>query len=144
MESPPTLHHVGIATADAMTESEQWRRILGYRIVVPLTHDPIQRVKVLFMSTGQERDVPVELVEPATEDSPVNGFLRRGGGFYHACYEVDDIEQALDRAEANGAIVVQTPVEAVVYNQRRIAWCYTPSRRLIEYLERLKEPGRHG
>lgn len=144
MDNAPTLHHVGIATVDAMRESEQWRRILGYRIVVPLTHDPIQRVKVLFMSTGQEGDVPVELVEPAAEDSPVNGFLRSGGGFYHACYEVDDIEQALDHARANGAIVVQPPREAVAYDQRRIAWCYTPSRRLIEYLERPKEPRTHG
>jgi len=49
---------------------------------------------------------------------------------------VDHLEQALADARTLGAIIARSPVSAVAFGGRRIAWIYTKNRLLIEYLER--------
>lgn len=131
-----TLHHIGVATENALLESEQWRQMFGYKVVSDLIYDPVQKVKVLFLSDGNPNGVLVELVEPAAEDSPVKTFLQKGSRFYHMCHEVNDIDLALGQARSLGALVIQQPVGAVAFQGRRIAWCYTRTKHLIELLER--------
>ena len=42
--------------------------------------------------------IPVyELVEPASEASPVSNFLKKRGGLHHVCYEIDDLEEGCAR-----------------------------------------------
>jgi methylmalonyl-CoA/ethylmalonyl-CoA epimerase len=131
-----TLHHIGVASENALLESEQWRQMLGFKIVSDLTYDPVQKVNVLFLSDGNKNGILLELVEPAAEDSPVKTFLEKGSRFYHICHEVDDIEIALAQIRSQGALIIQQPVSATAFRGRRIAWCYTRTKHLIELLER--------
>ncbi len=63
-----------------------------------------QKVNVLVMSAGSQR---IELVEPATDDSPVSKFLaKRGGGLHHLAYDVDDLEKTLTRLRAEGVLLI--------------------------------------
>ena len=78
----------------------------------------------------------IELVEPASDDSPVTKFLReRGGGLHHLCYEVQDLEQALAAFKSRGAVLAKRPLPAVAFDGRRIAWIVTTEKLLIELLE---------
>jgi methylmalonyl-CoA/ethylmalonyl-CoA epimerase len=77
----------------------------------------------------------IELVAPATEDSPVTRVLAKSITAYHACYEVDDIEEALINVRAQGCLVISKPTPATAFSGRRIAWFYTPTRQLIELVE---------
>jgi methylmalonyl-CoA epimerase len=55
---------------------------------------------VLVCFAGEQR---IELVEPATSDSPVSAFLaKRGGGLHHLAYRVDSVERALEALKAAG------------------------------------------
>ena len=100
-------------------------------------HDPLQRVQVSFFKPADSQNPVFELVEPADEDSPVNSFLRkRGGGFHHICYEVDDLDARLGEAQSAGLAVVSVPKPAVAFDGRRIAWVCSKNRLLMELLER--------
>jgi methylmalonyl-CoA/ethylmalonyl-CoA epimerase len=129
------LHHIGIASSDARHDAEQWARLLGYHPVGEMIHDPVQRVNVLFLARDGE-DTLIELVEPASDDAPMTRFLSSPTKMYHLCYEVEDLQAAVDYARHNGALVVQEPVPAVAFQQRRIAWCFSKTGQLVEYLER--------
>ncbi len=96
--------------------------------------DPIQRVKVAFLSMPGT-DVQMELVEPAGEQSPVQAFLEKGGGLHHLCYEVEDCDQALSALRQRNAMIVRRPKPAVAFKGRRIAWVVSAEKLLIELLE---------
>ena len=101
-----------------------------------LSHDPIQRVRVSFFSPVDTRNPVFELVEPASEASPVSNFLKKGGGLHHVCYEIDDLESGLCEARGVGLVIVADPAPAVAFGGRRIAWVCSKRRLLVELLER--------
>jgi methylmalonyl-CoA/ethylmalonyl-CoA epimerase len=55
---------------------------------------------------------------------------------HHVCYVVDSLEQKLEESRAQRSLIVRSPVPAVAFGGRRIAWIYTRQKLLIEYLER--------
>ena len=66
-----------------------------------IIHDPVQRVRVSFFRPFDARNPVFELVEPAEAQSPVSSFLEKGGGLHHVCYEVDDLDLALQRGQSS-------------------------------------------
>ena len=75
-----------------------------------------QRVNVLVVRAGQTR---IELVEPASEDSPVTGFLeKRGGGLHHLAYRVDDVQAAIDALKQRGMRLIDESPRPGVHNTR--------------------------
>lgn len=100
-----------------------------------IVSDPLQGVRVSFLETGAGQP-SVELVEPAGEESPVTGFLKRGGGLHHLCYEVESLEAQIERSRGAHAVLARPPQPAAAFGGRRICWVLTPQRLLIEYLER--------
>ena len=110
--------------------------LTGATSITPIVVDPIQEVSVAFLSDGRPGTGQIELVEPVGDESPVRALAQRGGGLHHVCYEVDDLEEQLDRARRTHAVVVRPPQPAAAFQGRRIAWVMTRSGLLIEYLER--------
>jgi len=98
--------------------------------------DEVQKVKVAFVDCGG--GVSLELIEPLTVDSPVTRFLKGGGGLHHLCYEVDDIDEAVDDLRGQGALLVCSPVPAAAFNGKKIAFLYLYKKSLIEIVERGK------
>jgi methylmalonyl-CoA/ethylmalonyl-CoA epimerase len=129
------LSHVGIAVPNIEQAVAAYGRIFGYIVRSGPFVDPIQKTSVCFMGTGQDGDMPIELVAPIGDDSPVNRLLGKGIGTYHFCYEVDDLTEALKHVRSQGCLVVSEPVPAVAFAGRRIAWFYTPTRQLTELVE---------
>lgn len=127
------LHHVGIVVEDVVTSAAIYENSMGARIVSGPFVDETQRVKVIFITTGS--DISIELIEPLSDDSPVSNFLRQGGGLNHLCYEVNDMEGALQHARSQGAIIVRDPVPAVAFDGRLIAFVLPRTRILTEFLE---------
>jgi len=78
----------------------------------------------------------IELVEPAGAESPVQNFLKRGGGLHHLCYEVDSLTAQLQLSRSLGGLIVRQPMPAVAFGGRQIAWVYTADKLLTEYLAR--------
>jgi methylmalonyl-CoA/ethylmalonyl-CoA epimerase len=91
---------------------------------------------VAFLDLPTQGGAQFELVQPLTPDSPVAGFLKKGGGLHHLCYEVDDLDQQIKWMKSQRVALVSSPKPAVAFDGRRIAWMLTREFLLIEYLER--------
>jgi len=132
------LHHLGWVGNDVARMRAAFERD-GAEVVSPPIDNPIQRVTVQFLReppTGELWELVAPLGEPAA--SPLASRLGRGGGFDHVCYELDDADGTLESVVAaevaRGARVVCEPVIAAAF-ERRIAFVFRRSRRLIEFVE---------
>lgn len=128
------LHHMGFVVADIATAMPAFTRSMVATWDGQIFEDPLQRVKVAFMTT-RPGDAQIELVQPVGEGSPVARFLQQGGGMHHLCYEVADLEAELMAFRSRGAAIASRPKPAVAFGGRRIAWVITPEKFLVELLE---------
>lgn len=131
-----TFHHSGVAVSNLEQACAFYSQAFGFQIISGPYDDPIQQVKVCFLGPASQNSTSLELICPLNLTSPVNSYLTKGIGAYHMCFEVEGIAEALDALWRNGSVVVSGPAPAVAFAGRRIAWCFTPTRQLIELLER--------
>jgi methylmalonyl-CoA/ethylmalonyl-CoA epimerase len=130
------LHHLGFVVPSISSAGETFAASMSARWDGDVIHDPIQQVRVAFFYPVDSRNPVFELVEPASETSPVGNFLKKRGGLHHVCYEVDDLEAALENARRQGWAIASPAAPAVAFHGRRIAWVYSRTRLLVELLER--------
>ncbi|HXM62351.1 MAG TPA: VOC family protein [Terriglobales bacterium] len=131
------LHHLGFVVSSISAAAEDFAVSISARWDAEIIFDPIQRVRVSFFYPADTRNPVFELVEPASEGSPVSNFLKKkGGGLHHVCYEIDDLESGLREARGAGLVVMAEPASAVAFDGRRIAWVCSKKRLLVELLER--------
>ncbi|MGH9735290.1 MAG: VOC family protein [Candidatus Acidiferrales bacterium] len=129
------LHHVGFVVERIEESIPQFVRSLGAQCSSEIFIDPIQNVKVVFLTTAAG-DAQIELVQANAADSPVSRFLAKSGpGLHHLCYEVEDIEETLAQMRTHGSLLAKPPRPAVAFGGRRIAWVLTKERLLVEVLE---------
>ncbi len=115
------LHHIGIVVPNL----EQ--ALAGYagkfefgESTVPFS-DHAQRVRVAFIQVSE--DVWIEFIEPMGTDSPVMQFLAKSkGGYHHIAFEVEDIDSAVQKLEAERALVLCRPV--LGFEGRRVAFLF--------------------
>ena len=129
------LHHIGFVVPSIAESAPQFCAGMPLTWDGRIFHDPIQTVHVTFLAHRTPEDPLIELVEPENKQSRVTGFLKRGGGLHHLCYEVRALEAEIESSLASGSILIAEPAAAVAFEGRRIAWICTPDRLLIEYLE---------
>ena len=136
------FNHIGVAVADIDDALSVYEKMFGYQVLSGPFDDPEQQARVVFVGPPGNFDRQVaqgfvlELIAPLDEKSHVARLLAKGGGAYHVCYEVDDVEQTLADLREKGCLIVSDPVPAVAYTLRRIAWFYTPTRQLVELVEK--------
>lgn len=131
-----TFHHFGFVVASIEQAAPSFAESMTIDWDGCIIYDPIQGVRVSFLRGHHSADPLLELVEPAGESSPVFSFLKRGGGLHHVCYVVDSLDRQMQESRAKRSLIVREPAPAVAFGGRRIAWTYTRSKLLIEYLER--------
>jgi methylmalonyl-CoA/ethylmalonyl-CoA epimerase len=129
------FHHLGIAVADFEQAVAFYTQSLGFDVISGPFDDPIQKVKLCFVGSAANKASVIEIICPMHIESPVNGYLSKGIGAYHVCYEVAGLEETLVELRKRGCLVISKPVPAVAFEGRAIAWCFTPTKQLIELLE---------
>lgn len=130
------LHHLGFVVSSISSVGRAFASSMSARWDGEIIHDPIQKVGVAFFYPVDSRNPVFELVEPADKTSPVSNFLKKRGGLHHVCYEVDDLEMAIEYARRAGWAIASLPAPAVAFDGRRIAWVCSKTRLLVELLER--------
>ena len=131
-----TFHHVGFVVSSIHDTVQSFAESLNAQWDGAIVFDPHQDSRVTFLRSRNQSDPLFELIEPASENSPVIAFAKKGGGIHHVCYVVDSLEQQLERCRSQRLLVVRQPAPAAAFGGRRIAWVYTRNKLLIEYLER--------
>jgi methylmalonyl-CoA epimerase len=100
------ISHLGMAVKDLEEVREFYRSVFKLE-----SSDPIiggdGSLKVSMVKVGE---VSIELIEPIGNEGVMAKFLeKRGEGFHHICYEVEDIHAAVLSLEASGLDVLGEP-----------------------------------
>lgn len=97
------IDHIAIAVHDIDEAAKFYTDILKLNLsgVEVVTE---QKTKVGFLKIGGSN---IELVQPASEDSPLVKFLEtRGPGIHHICLDVDDIQKEVEELKKRGVRMI--------------------------------------
>ena len=130
------LHHVGIVVEDIEKGIQRYKAMFGFVPITEVVDDPVQKVSVVLLSGPETGSVPVELIAPLSDDSPVSKILQGNARLYHLCFLVTEIEEALKNFRSNGAIIISGPVPAELFEGKKIAFVYSLDKYIIELLEK--------
>jgi methylmalonyl-CoA/ethylmalonyl-CoA epimerase len=98
---PTRIAHVGIAVRSLDGLVPFFRDVLGMP-ASPL--DDADGARITGLAAGESL---VELLEPASPQSPVGKFVeKRGPGLHHLCFAVDDLDATLARCRAAGIALI--------------------------------------
>ena len=93
------IDHIGIAVKDIEAALKFYSETLGLK----LEGEEVvaeQKVKTAFLPVG---DTEVELLESTESDGPIAKFIeKKGEGFQHIAFKVDDLEATLNELEEKG------------------------------------------
>lgn len=97
------IDHIAVAVRDVEKAAEFYEKVLGLQLG-GIEEVEGMDVKVGFIPIGDTR---IELVQPLDPESGVAKFIeRKGEGIHHICYEVDDIQKALETYKTRGAKLI--------------------------------------
>ncbi|HEY5512013.1 MAG TPA: methylmalonyl-CoA epimerase [Geomonas sp.] len=97
------INHIGFAVSSLDQAMPFYQDTLG------MTFKGVEevagyKVKVAFFQIGESK---VELLEPTSQESFLVEFLAQNGqGIHHIAYEVDDLEAAIKKLEAEGTRMI--------------------------------------
>jgi len=97
------IYHLGYAVHDVGAAARFYEENFGARPSAPEVVEDQGIVAAMFR-VGESQ---IEIVQPTNPDSPVGRFLeRRGEGFHHVAFEVEDLEAALAELKRNGVELI--------------------------------------
>jgi len=135
------VDHIAIVVHSIEEALQVYKGVLGLELT-DIVEVPEQAVRIAFLPVGESE---IELVEPLTADtstkfstgSGVAKFLeKRGEGLHHICFEVNDIEAALQDLAAKGIRLIDEQPRQGAHG--RVAFLHPKSAHgvLIELCER--------
>lgn len=116
--------HVGVAVRNIRE---------GMLTDLSVISDETQNVTVGFVEINGVR---VEMIEPLGENSPIDSSLEKGQRLVHLCYQVPDIDSAIEQSREYGFHCIQKPVPATAFGGKNIAWLFSRIYGLVELVER--------
>ncbi len=100
------ISHLGIAVKDLKEAREFYSKVFRLDSSEPIIGGD-GTIKVSMVKVG---DVLIELLQPIGSEGVMAKFLeKRGEGFHHICYEVDDIKAEIASLKVSGIQVLGEP-----------------------------------
>ena len=97
------IYHLGYAVHDITAATRFYEEHFGARVGEPEEVEEQGIVAAMF-AVGESK---IELLKPTRPDSPVSKFLeKRGEGFHHVAFQVDDLEAALRKLKERGVDLI--------------------------------------
>ena len=124
------IHHIGIVVKDiaAYLKSSQYRKS------TEVIYDPIQHSNICIL-VNIYKEPPIELIEPIDEKSTTYQHLKKNGtSMHHLCYEIDSYEKLKEYMKQHRLKRVFGPVEAIVFNRKKVVFCYSVNTGIVEFL----------
>ncbi|MBN1223834.1 MAG: VOC family protein [Candidatus Aminicenantes bacterium] len=104
------ISHLGMAVKDLGESREFYETVLGLKTSEPIVGGG-GALRVSMIKVGQ---VHIELLQPADSQGVMAKFLeKRGEGFHHICYEVDDIYAEIDKLKKAGMEILGEVMDGV-------------------------------
>ena len=117
------FHHIGLSVKSITSLFPDAKPVI----------DTIQKVKVAFMNL---QGTTIELLEPLDETSPIYNNLKNNNKLCHICFEVSNIDNAINNGKKKGFHVIQKPVPAVALGNRKVCFLFHSDYHIVELLQR--------
>jgi len=134
-ENKMKIHHIGIVVNNIQDSLGEFSKFIKFDETTIPTLVGSQKVNVCFMKIGELR---IEFIEPVSNESPVKKFLKKGGGFNHICFEVDNLSETIKEIVKKGGRLIVSPVKG--FEGRQIAFVLLNMKKtnlnLVELVER--------
>ena len=131
MKHLKTVNHIGYAVRD-IQKTAQYYLDAGWQLS-EIYEEEVQQAKIAFLT--KDGFPKIELVAPLKdgEPSPVDTYLQKiGCCTYHVCYDVDDIDEAVEDLFEEGFKPLFEPVESIAMDKHQICYLYHLHVGLIE------------
>lgn len=119
------FHHFGLAVESIKQLCDECEPV----------HEKTQKVSLAFVDFNGIR---MELLEPEGPDSPILRNLQSGSKLLHLCFEVPDLDRAIENCRPHGFHRLGPPVTTPVFDGRRLAWVFSRQFGLYELVESKK------
>lgn len=97
------VEHIGIAVKDLAQAESLYSRLFN---ILPYKRETVasESVSTSFFQINQTK---IELLESTSEDGVIAKFIeKKGEGFHHIAYEVDDIQAEMARLKEQGFLLL--------------------------------------
>ena len=133
------IDHIGVVVSSIEDAILYWEKVFGYKQYTKKIENTRQEVFVVFLK--KEGSLPVKLLQPTNESSPVYRFSKRGGGLHHLCFKCDNIEDEISRLKDNGLRVITKPQPGEAFENEDIAFLFGKNGLNIELVDTDKRAG---
>lgn len=128
------LHHIGYAVKDIDAACVAFAE-LGYFPSGNQMFDALRKINILFLE-NETNGAVIELVAPAAEGNPVDGILSKNGSSpYHLCFEVDDLNAAVEQMKSAKYIPMGKPLPAYAIHNKNVVFMFHKQLGIVELLE---------
>jgi methylmalonyl-CoA/ethylmalonyl-CoA epimerase len=117
------IEHLGIAVKDLSVSIPLYEKLFQTPCYKTEAVES-EGVKTAFFQIGESK---IELLEASNPESPIAKFLeKRGAGFHHVAFDVDDIDKEIERLSNEGfQLIHSTPKDGA--DNKRIAFLHPKS-----------------
>lgn len=133
------IDHIGIVVRSLEDGIQQWESLFGYQRNSDIVLNTRQKVRVVFLA--KRSSLPVKLVEPVDESSPIFAFARRGGGLHHLCFRCQNLEVQIPILEAQEAKFLVPPQPGEAFRNNDIAFFLTRNNLNVELIDTEEKQG---
>lgn len=130
MKHLKSLNHIGYAVKDISVTAQPY--VDAGWVLSEIFDEKVQNTKIAFLK--KDGFPTIELVSPLDESkSPVDNILSQNGvAPYHVCYDVEDIDQAVEDLYEENFKPLFMPVASVAMENHKICYLHHMDLGLIE------------
>lgn len=136
------IDHIGIAVRSLDVAVHYWEDVFGYHQATELVTNSRQKVDVIFME--KDHSLPVKLISPSCDDSPLCRFLARGEGLHHLCFRCGDLASTLTELSAKGLRTTVPPEPGEAFDDEPIAFLFARMGLNVEIIDTMKRAKKKG
>lgn len=122
------IHHIGIVCKNIERAVREYQKLYNVLDVSETVHDELQNADLCILRT--DTGINVEFIS----GEQVANLLKSKITYYHICYAVKDIEEAVAHFVDNGSLLVSDLKPAILFGGKRVAFLMTQTG-LIELVE---------
>lgn len=115
------LHHIGIVAKNGEEAGKNLCSFIPFDNVGEMQHVLSQQVTIQLFQTG---NIFLEIISPDSMESKIYKYAKKGGGFHHLCFEVDNVGETFRDAIKKGAKPIIYPV--IGFENRITAFIFLP------------------
>jgi len=127
-----SIDHVAVTTTNLYQVLNDYMGIDGCELLRGPGTNNSQNVDYAFVKTSQGMVIEILGIK---NNSPISEHVKKGGGAYHLCFLVHNLDEAVKIAQKNNAIKIVGQREDDAFDGRRVSFLMHPEHGLFEFLE---------